>query len=85
MGLLLAKISSHFQKVTRSDLTLKMVESSQLLEVKNALYYCSAKHVGCETASTDQYRLMCRMHVPVHLFCDAKDEYFLMYHYHVST
>ena len=82
MGSLLEKITTRFQKVTRSDLTLKMAESSQLLEVKNAFYFCSTEHVSCDMASTDQYRLM---HVPVHLFCNVKDKYFLTYHYHVST
>ena len=48
------------------------------------LFYCSADHVGSETVSTDRYKIMCRMHVPVYLFPDAKDEMFLTYHYHVG-
>ena len=51
---------------------------------KNILFFCSADHVGSETVSTDRYKIMCRMHVPVYLFPDACDEMFLMYHYHVG-
>ena len=59
-----------------------MAESS--LVNMNTLYYCSAEHVGCETVSTDIYKLMCKMHMPVYLFSDARDENFVTYHYHVS-
>ena len=59
-----------------------MAESS--LVNMNTLYYCSAEHVGCETVSTDIYKLMCKMHMPVYLFLDAWDENFVTYHYHVS-
>ena len=59
-----------------------MAESS--LVDMNTLYYCSAEHVGCETVSTDIYKLMCKMHMPVYLFSDARDENFVTHHYHVS-
>ena len=51
---------------------------------ENILFFCSAGHVGSETVSTDRYKIMCRMHVPVYLFPDARDEMFLTYHYHVG-
>ena len=51
---------------------------------ENILFFCSAGHVGSETVSTDRYKIMCRMHVPVYLFPDAWDKMFLMYHYHVG-
>ena len=38
---------------------------------ENILFFCSADHVGSETVSTDRYKIMCRMHVPVYLFPDA--------------
>ena len=50
----------------------------------STLFFCSAEHVGSETESTDRYKLMCRMHVPMYLFPDARDDMFLMYHYHVG-
>ena len=50
----------------------------------STLYFCSAKHVGCETVSTDIYKLMCKLHMPVYLFSDTRDEKFVTYHYHVS-
>ena len=50
----------------------------------STLYYCSANHVGCETVSTDIYKLICKLHMPVYLFSDARDEKFVTYHYHVS-
>ena len=62
-------------------LTRKMAESS-LLNAKNALFYCTADHVGSETASTDVYKLMCRMHIPVYLFGGARDDIFVTHHYH---
>ena len=62
-------------------LTRKMAESS-LLNTKNALFYCTGDHVGSETASTDVYKLMCRMHIPVYLFGGARDDIFVTHHYH---
>ena len=59
-----------------------MAEST--LMRSDILYFCSNEHVGTETVSTDRYKLMCRMHVPVYLFADARDDMFLMYHYHVG-
>ena len=56
--------------------------ASSLVNAKNALYYCSNDHVGSETASTDVYKLMCRMHILVYLFEDARDEIFVTHHYH---
>ena len=40
----------------------------------STLFYCSADHVDSETVSTDRYKLMCRMHMPVYLFPDAQDD-----------
>ena len=51
---------------------------------ENILFFCSANHVGSETVSTDRYKIMCRMHLPVYLFPNARDEMFLTYHYHVG-
>ena len=51
---------------------------------ENILFFCSANHVSSETVLTDRYKIMCRMHVPVYLFPDARDEMFLTYHYHVG-
>ena len=51
---------------------------------ENTLFFCSADHVGSETVSTDRYKIMCRMQVPVYLFPNARDEMFLTYHYHVG-
>ena len=48
------------------------------------LHFCSSEHVPTETVSTDRYKLMCRMHVPMYLFPDAQDDMFLKYHYHVG-
>ena len=56
--------------------------ASSLVNAKNALFYCSSDHVGSETASTDVYKLMCQMHIPVYLFGDARDEIFVTHHYH---
>ena len=49
-----------------------------------AVFYCSNNHVPTETVSTDRYKLLCRTHVPVYLFVDARDDMFLTYHYHVG-
>ena len=51
---------------------------------ENILFFCSADHVSSETVSTDRYKIMCRMQVPIYLFPDARDEMFLTYHYHVG-
>ena len=51
---------------------------------KVKLYLCSSNQVGTQMVSTDRYKLMCRMHVPVYLFPNAQDDMFLMYHYHVG-
>ena len=56
----------------------KMAESL----IKNALYFCPGDHVGTETVSTEVYKLMCRMHVPVYLFGGARDDIFITHHYH---
>ena len=53
-----------------------MAESS-LMDMKNIMYFCSEEHVATDTVSTDTYRIMCRMHMPVYLSSDAKDEHFL--------
>ena len=49
---------------------------------KNALYFCPGDHVGSETVSTEVYKLMCRMHIPVYLFGGARDDIFISHHYH---
>ena len=81
----ISEIRTIFRKESFSEiskhLTSKMAASS-LVNAKNALYYCSSDHVGSETASTDVYKLMCRMHIPVYLFGDARDEIFVTHHYH---
>ena len=40
----------------------------------STLFFCPADHVGSETVLADRYKLMCRMHVPVYLFPDARDD-----------
>ena len=59
-----------------------MAEST--LMRSDTLYYCSNEHVGSETVSMDRYKLMCRMHMPMYLFLDARNEMFMMYHYDVG-
>ena len=50
------------------------------------LYFCSDNgHVGTETVSTSIFKLKCRLHMPVYLFADAKDDVFVTHHYYVST
>ena len=76
----IAESHPFFREVT-SELK-KMAESS--LMRADILHFCSNEHVPTETVSTDRYKLMCRMHVPVYLFADARDDMFLMYHFHVG-
>ena len=76
----IAESHPFFREVT-SELK-KMAESS--LMRADILHFCSNEHVPTETVSTDRYKLMCRMHVPVYLFADARDDMFLTYHFHVG-
>ena len=48
------------------------------------MYYCTENHLKSETASTDQFHMMCKGHVPVHLFETCTDQTFVKYHYDVS-
>ena len=48
------------------------------------MYYCVENHLKSETASTDQFHMMCKGHVPVHLFESCTDQEFVKYHYDVS-
>ena len=48
------------------------------------MYYCVENHLKSETASTDQFHMMCKGHVPVHLFESCTDQTFVKYHYDVS-
>ena len=48
------------------------------------MYYCVENHLKSETASTDQFHMMCKGHVPVHLFESCTDQAFVKYHYDVS-
>ena len=50
------------------------------------MYYCSQNHHDkSETMNTDEYRVMCRGHVPVFLFESFTDKAFVKYHYDIST
>ena len=48
------------------------------------MYYYVENHLKSETASTDQFHMMCKGHVPVHLFESCTDQEFVKYHYDVS-
>ena len=73
----------YFQKIVHSS--GKSLWNRKMTEcTPSTLFYCSADHVGSETESMDRYKLMCRMHVLMYLFPDARDDMFLTYHYHVG-
>ena len=60
----------------------------KMAELKHTqiLYFCSGNgHVSTETVSTYIFKLKCRLHMPVYLFADAKDDVFLTCHYYVSA
>ena len=48
------------------------------------MYYCAENHMQNETASMGQFHVMCKGHIPVHLFEYFTDEMFIKYHYDVS-
>ena len=60
----------------------------KMAELKHTqiLYFCSDNgHVSTETVSTGIFKLKCRLHMPVYLFADAKDDVFVTRHYYVRT
>ena len=64
---------------------MKQKEKMAELQHTQILYFCSDNgHVSTETVSTDIFKLKCKLHMPVYLFADAKDDVFLTRHYYVS-